>query len=530
MLIRDKKLIGLSLVRDDMGNYIGRYNEDNNSIYNFKKPVHNLYNLFNNFNEYFPDWDDQGFGIFINNSIKGTSTIIIKDKVSHEINADIVIKDNSLKMYPEIRDKFIEHCRKRLDKTEYVHIQINENNKEKHYSIDKYGNFMRICDVKGFLAKYPYFPDLSFVPKLFYREIHLVEESIARKHDVGLDFCLKLATDMTDEDILCFQDSFRKDIGLFMFDKCNKEHLEYLVNYLKEKSPDNKHFNVINLLYSTHGYEYRELEVNPNSYCIKYTHGMKKELINLIVKDKDCVNVINTNVIPKKYRNDMIRKDNDLIKKLRYMYHEDIDIKYLKEYIDKDILNLRFVNVAVLLKKDFEYACETMNKYLQDNNVFGKDSITDKLLIKYSGCIKETTIKKCIETFPVNSLHLLTRMKDSTKYIPFFVNRLNGIVFDSTNDDIKKSINKVIAVCEEKYEFKFNETDHDVTISVMNKETGKIVTEIIEPHLCDDVNVTDKEKLLDTYWEDSLECFYEDSMDNTFAEAYSKQLNTIFGF
>ena len=31
----------------------------------------------------------------------------------------------------DVRDKFIEHCRKRLDKTEYVHIQINENNKEK---------------------------------------------------------------------------------------------------------------------------------------------------------------------------------------------------------------------------------------------------------------------------------------------------------------------------------------------------------------------------------------------------------------
>ena len=531
MLIRDKKLNNLSLVRDDVGYYIGCYNPENNIIRNFNHPVHNLYNLFNNFGEYFPEWDDQGFGIFINNYSKEKSTIMIKDKMSHELNADIVIKENSMKMYPEIRNKFIEYCRNRLDKMEYLHVQINANNKENHYSIDKYGNFMRICDVKGFLAKYPYFPDLSYVPKLFYREIQLVEDSIARKHDVGLDFCLRLATDMSDEDILNFQDRFRKEKGLFIFDKCNKEHLLYLLDYLKEKSPDNKHFNIINLLYSTHGYEYRELDSNPNSYCVKYTHGMKKELINLIVKDKDCVSVINTNIIPKKYRNDMISKNEDLIKELRYMYHDDIDIQYLKEYIDKDILNLRYVNVAVLLKKDFDYACEAINKYLQHNKACEEDSIVDKIILKYADCIKETTVKKCIETFPIKNLHLLTKINNSTKFIPCFVNRLNGEIFDSSNKEIKKSINKVFQLLEEKYDIIFDEKESDLVVSIKDKETGGIVIEMREPDLCDDIKECDKDKLLDIYWEDATDFLSDDILENnTFAEAYSRQLDMIFGF
>ena len=68
MLIRDKKLSSLSLVRDEFGNYIGCYNSDNNSIRKFENPEHNLYNIFKNFEAYFPDWEDQGFGIYVNNN------------------------------------------------------------------------------------------------------------------------------------------------------------------------------------------------------------------------------------------------------------------------------------------------------------------------------------------------------------------------------------------------------------------------------------------------------------------------------
>ena len=53
MLIRDKKLVGLSLVRDDNGKYVGCYNNVNNSVDYFKEPVHNLYDLMKNFAVYF---------------------------------------------------------------------------------------------------------------------------------------------------------------------------------------------------------------------------------------------------------------------------------------------------------------------------------------------------------------------------------------------------------------------------------------------------------------------------------------------
>ena len=97
MLIRDKKLRSLSLVRDEFGNYVGCYNSDNNSIRKFENPEHNLYNIFNNFQEYFPDWEYQGFGIYVSNK---NVTLMIKDKYAHEMNADVVIKDDAMKMCP----------------------------------------------------------------------------------------------------------------------------------------------------------------------------------------------------------------------------------------------------------------------------------------------------------------------------------------------------------------------------------------------------------------------------------------------
>lgn len=527
MLIRDKKLRSLSLVRDEFGNYVGCYNSDNNSIRKFENPEHNLYNIFNNFQEYFPDWEDQGFGIYVNNK---NVTLMIKDKYAHEMNADVVIKDNSMKMYPEVRNEFIQYCRKRLDKIKYLHVQINEGNKEHHFSIDKYGNFVRICDVKGFLAKYPYFPDLSYVPKTFYRELDLVEKSIARKQDVGLNFWLKLATDMTDEDILNFQDIFRENTGKFIFDKCNKEHVSCLIEYIKEKTPGNKHFNVINLLYSTHGYEYRELDSNPNSYCIKYTHGMKKELLNLIVEDKDCTSVINTNVIPKEYRNNMIKEDEDLIKELRFMYHEDVDVKYLKEYINRDISNLRYVNVVALLKKDFEYACEILDKYLQ-NNINNEDSIIEKILLKYSTCVKETTIKKCIENFNVNKLYVLSKIKNATKYIPCFINRLNGEIIDKADKDIKRNINKLMHLFEGEYDIEFEEKESNLVIAIKDKETGGYIIELKEPVLSSEVRHLNQEELSNFSCEEMAphSILSEENDNNTFAEAYSRQLDMIFG-
>ena len=85
----------------------------------------NLYNIFKNFEAYFPDWEDQGFGIYVNNK---NLSLMIKDKFAHEMNADVVIKDNSMKMYPEVRNEFIRYCRKRLDNMKYLHVQINEGN------------------------------------------------------------------------------------------------------------------------------------------------------------------------------------------------------------------------------------------------------------------------------------------------------------------------------------------------------------------------------------------------------------------
>ena len=527
MLIRDKKLSSLSLVRDEFGNYIGCYNSDNNSIRKFENPEHNLYNIFKNFEAYFPDWEDQGFGIYVNNK---NLSLMIKDKFAHEMNADVVIKDNSMKMYPEVRNEFIRYCRKRLDNMKYLHVQINEGNKEHHFSIDKYGNFVRICDVKGFLAKYPYFPDLSYVPKTFYRELDLVTKSIERRQDVGLNFCLKLATDMTDEDILKFQDVFREKTGKFIFDKSNRENVLCLIDYLKEKSPGNKHFNVINLLYSTHGYEYRELDSNPNSYCIKYTHGMKKELLNLIVEDKDCVSVINTNIIPKEYRNNMIKKDEDLIKELRFMYHEDIDVEYLKNYINRDISNLKYINVVALLKKDFEYGCEILDKYLQQNiNI--DDSIIDKILLKYSNCIKETTIKKCIDSFNLINLYILSKIKNAAKYVPCFINRINGEIIEKTDKEIRKSINKLMHLFEDKYEIEYAEKDSSLVIAIKDKETDGYIIELNEPTLSNEIMHLNQEEISNYSWGEAVasNTLKDEDDNNTFAEAYSRQLDMIFG-
>lgn len=528
MLIRDKKLMGLSLVKDEYNNYIGYYNYTSNLLHKFENSVHNLYELMRNFNTYFPDWQDQGFGIYSYNKSKGMITLLIKNKAMHENNAKVVIYDNSMKLYPEIRELFVNHCLKRLDQTEYMHVQINNDNKEYHYSIDKYGNFLRICDIKGFLAKYPYFPNLSYVPKLFYRELHLVEESIARKHDVGLDFCLKLATDMEDNDILDFQDVFRQEFGCFVFDKTKKEHLQYLINYLKEKTPDNKHFNVINLLYSIHGYEYREMDSNPNSYCIKYTHGMKKELINLIMEDEDCISVINTNIIPRDGRNKMIRENEELIKELRYVYHDDLDIEYLKEYIDKDINNLKYVNIAALMKKDFEYACSILDKYILHNAKEEVDSIIDKILLKYSNCITETTIAKCIKEISLKNMHIIARIKNCTKYIPCIVNRLNGEVLNRNDVELRKNLNKMSELLTDEIEMKYSENGDTIVIKFIDKLTGEYISNMEEPKLVSKLVQPNKEEILDIYWEDNMFSDFS-NVDETISDEFSKQLGIIFG-
>lgn len=528
MLIRDKKLVGLSLVRDDNGNYVGCYNNVNNTIEYFAEPVHNLYNLMNNFARYFSDWQDQGFGIYTNQTYQGMTTLIIRDKYMHKNNARKVILENSKRMYPEIREEFIRYCENRLKKTEYLHVQINVNNKDYHYSIDKYGNFIRLCDVKGFLMKHPYYPELSYVPRLFYRELQLVEKSMERKHDVGLDFCLKLATDMTDEEILDFQDHFRVDMNAFIFDKTSKDHLEYLINYMKEKTPDNKHFNVINLLYSTHGYEYREMDANPNSYCVKYTHGMKKELMELIESDNDCKSIINTNIIPKEDRNKMIKEDEELIKQLRYIYHEDVDIAYLEDYINKDIDNLKFINVAALMKKDINYTCEILNKYIEANLDCSKESIVDKILFKYSMCIKESVIKKCIDKFPLSSLYLLARVKDSAKYIPCIINRLNGELLKATDRELKKNINKLADLIRENYSIEFKENGDNVEVAFVDNVSGEYVIDMEEPILSNKLGEIDKDKVSEIYWDD---CVYDNYFEQNekFAESYSKQLKMILG-
>ena len=528
MLIRDKKLVGLSLVRDDNGKYVGCYNNVNNSVDYFKEPVHNLYNLMKNFAVHFSDWQDEGFGIYSNHTYQGIATLIIRDKHMHENNAMRVIHENSMKMYPEIRDKFISYCRDRLRQTEYIHVQINVNNKDYHYSIDKYGNFIRICDVKGFLMKHPYYPNLSYVPQIFYRELQLIEESMARKHDVGLDFCLKLATDMSDEEILDFQDRFRDEMKTFVFDKTSKEHLECLIKYMKEKTPENKHFNVINLLYSTHGYEYREIDANPNSYCAKYTHGMKRELMDLIEEDKDCASIINTNIIPRQDRNKMIKEDGDLIKSLRYIYHEDVDIAYLEDYINKDINNLKYVNVAALMKKDVEYTCEVLNKYIEANLDCNNESIVDKILFKYSMCIRETVIKQCIDKFPINKLYLLARIKDSGKYIPCLINRLNGEILQATDRELKKSVGKLTDLIRDKYSIEFKDKGENVEVVFLDNASGEYIIDMEEPNLSSKLGDLDRDKLFEVYWDD---CAYDNYFEQNekFAESYSKQLKMIFG-
>ena len=69
------------------------------------------------------------------------------------------------------------------------------------------------------------------------------------------------------------------------------------------------------------------------------------------------------------------------------------------------------------------------------NNINNEDSIIEKILLKYSTCVKETTIKKCIENFNVNKLYVLSKIKNATKYIPCFINRLNGEIIDKADKD-----------------------------------------------------------------------------------------------
>lgn len=494
MYIKDKNFPILNLAKDENGNFVGYFNNED-LIKPFDKPTDNIFNIFLNLSKYFPEWKDCGFNTYVKKENDSKIMIQVKTKETHLDDATEIIKTNSLKLYPELLSYFELYCKEKLQTLDYIYVIIKYKDKEDRCAINKNGTTIKLVDISGFLKKYAYYPEMKYVPKKILMYEELIKKSIIKRQDCLLNIFLKESTTLTEDKILSFQECFRKDINSFVFEKNNIEHLTYLINYIKTQNPTNKSHNLVSILYAANGYIYNE-EKNTytdriNSAILNYIVGIKDYLKNLIISDNDCINdIINTDFISNEKREELIQNNIDLIQYLNSKYQDQININLIKTFLNTNINNLRFIDIDVLLKKDVDYTISLINEFLQQDRRVDNISFIDILIKKYTTYVTDNTFGICLNNTPITKLSEMFSLNPKEQFIPLIINKFNENRITHNDTLFKENIDNLISTLNNHnynydviYEPLTDDENSDLIIYFIDKLTGQKIDKIKEPEL-----------------------------------------------
>ena len=149
MYVKEKNFPILNLAKDEQNNFIGHFC-DNGMIKPFDKPTNNIFDIFLNLSNYFPEWKDQGFNCYVKKENDSKIMIQVKTKEMHKEDIPELIKNNALKLYPELSSQFELYCKERLNTIEYLYIIIKYTDKEDRCAINKNGTLIKLTDISGF--------------------------------------------------------------------------------------------------------------------------------------------------------------------------------------------------------------------------------------------------------------------------------------------------------------------------------------------------------------------------------------------
>ena len=84
---------------------------------------------------------------------------------------------------------------------------------------------------------------------------------------------------------------------------------------------------------------------------------------------------------------------------------------------------------------------------------------------------------------------------------------------------------------EDKYEIEYAEKEYSLVIAIKDKETDGYIIELNEPTLSNEIMHLNQEEISNYSWEEAVasNTLKDEDDNNTFAEAYSRQLDMIFG-
>ena len=82
-----------------------------------------------------------------------------------------------------------------------------------------------------------------------------------------------------------------------------------------------------------------------------------------------------------------------------------------------------------------------------------------------------------------------------------------------------------------KYEIEYAEKEYSLVIAIKDKETDGYIIELNEPTLSNEIMHLNQEEISNYSWEEAVasNTLKDEDDNNTFAEAYSRQLDMIFG-
>ena len=494
MYIKDKNFPIFNLAKDEKGNFVGYFNNED-LIKPFSNPTDSIFDIFLNLSKYFPEWKDCGFNTYVKKENDNKIMIQVKTKETHFDDATEIIKNNSLKLYPELLPYFEIYCKERLQTLDYIYVIIKYKDKEDRCAINKNGTTIKLVDISGFLKQYAYYPEIKYVPKKISTYEDLIKKSIIKRQDCLLNIFLKESTTLTEDKILNFQECFRNDMNEFVFEKNNIEHLTYLINYIKTQNPTNKSHNLVSILYAVNGYTYNK-EKNTytdkiNSSVLNYIIGIKDYLKNLIIADNDCINdIINTDFISNEKRKELIQNNIDLIQYLNSKYQDIININLIKTFLNTNINNLRFIDIDVLLKKDVNYTISLINEFLQQDRRVDNISFIDILIKKYITYVTDNTFGICLNNTPITKLSEIFSLNPKEQFIPLIINKFNENRITYNDTLFKENINNLILTLNNHnynydviYEPLTDDENSDLIIYFIDKLTGQKIDKMEEPEL-----------------------------------------------
>lgn len=474
------------LIKNENNNIIGTINKDNNKSY-LENPI-NLFDYFKNLATYSKSWKDCGFGIF-----RAEDKILqIKDKEMYKEELTEIIKEKSQKIHNELQLEFENYINNVIENTKFLVVVYKNKDKSDTYILNNSGDIIDLFKLDDFFIQYPYYLNKKDIPNYLtkYIEQDLIDMSIKHNQDIKLNILLKTCTKLSDNIVIGVQNEFRNKYNTFVFDILNSGHLIFLINHLKELDSENKGKYIDGLLKIISD---TELTEENEIFCREYIQNSKELLLNIVLVDEDLQNnLINTTLISNEKREELIMYNYDLIQNLKYAYQKRINVDILKNYIEQDINNIKYINIPHILKKDKQYSIKVINNFLQQKRKANNIETINKLIKYQKKFISDYTFNHVLLSTPINSIKEIFEIKPEEKFAIRLLNKYYGMIIGVNDDLFKQSIKDMIIIFNEhniSYDVIFSKADIEdkEIIEFIDKKTGEQYIPIKEEELSKEV-------------------------------------------